>query len=46
MIKIYKLLFGEVKRKEEEPKEGNVSTLRVSENDFANSDSEVRTFGL
>jgi len=46
MIKIYKLLFGEVKRKEEETKEGNVSTLKVSDSHFANSNSDIRSFGL
>jgi hypothetical protein len=45
MIKIYKLLLGEMKRKEKEPKEGNVSNLKVGDNHLANSNSDVRRFG-
>jgi len=45
MIKIYKFLFGEMKRKEEELKEGNVSTLKVGDNHLANSNSDIRSFG-
>jgi hypothetical protein len=45
MIKIYKLLLREMKRKKEKPKETNVSTLKVGENYLANPYSDVRNFG-
>jgi hypothetical protein len=42
--KIFQTLFRRNEKKEE-PKEGNVSTLKVSDNNLANSNSDILTFG-